>query len=334
MKCGLWFDYRNPPAWRRADSDIYREVLELSQLAEALGYDSVWLSEHHFVADGYCPALLPAAAAVAAVTERVRIGTNVLLLPLHHPLRVAEDAAVVDLISNGRFQLGVAAGYRSEEFATYGISRRERASRMEEGVRVLRGAWGPEPFAFAGQHWQFPPTDVTPKPKQDPLPLWMGASTGPALRRAARHGCHLLLAGGRSHYDLYCQELAAHGLDRANFAVASSRVCYVGESDAQAWEDVKAHLLYQQKLYRAWFGEAGDIPVSGPLPDDPDQLPRHLHFIGGPDSVAEALARHFANLPVDLFIFWAGLPGLDPAKTRRSVERFAREVMPRFRHEA
>ena len=127
MRVGTIIGFQNPAQWRVPWPELYESGLRFAEEAEALGLDEVWLTEHHFADDGYCPALLPVAAAIAARTTRIRIGTKVVLLPFHNPLRLAEDVAVVDVLSGGRIDLGVAAGYRHEEFAGFGIDRRERA---------------------------------------------------------------------------------------------------------------------------------------------------------------------------------------------------------------
>ena len=119
LRFGLWYDFRNPPRWRRDPAELYRGIVAQIARAEQLGWDDVWLSEHHFIDDGYTPSMLPLACAIASATTRMQIGTSVLLLPLHDPLRVAEDAATVDVMSGGRFQLGVAAGYRKGEFTEF-----------------------------------------------------------------------------------------------------------------------------------------------------------------------------------------------------------------------
>jgi alkanesulfonate monooxygenase SsuD/methylene tetrahydromethanopterin reductase-like flavin-dependent oxidoreductase (luciferase family) len=107
LNVGLLFPFRNPPAWRKPFADFYADQIAQTRLAEDLGYDEIWLTEHHFAEDGYSPAILPIASAIAAVTRRIRIGTYLVLLPLHNAVRVAEDAATIDIISNGRFDLGV-----------------------------------------------------------------------------------------------------------------------------------------------------------------------------------------------------------------------------------
>src|SRR5215469_4850675 len=138
MNFGLLFAFRNPPTVQVPFAELYRKQFDLAVLVEDLGYDTIWLTEHHFIDDGYSPSLLPIAAAIAARTRRIRIGTFVILLPLHNALRIAEDAATVDIISNGRFDLGVGQGYRIPEFVGFNIPRRERGARLEKGAKAPR----------------------------------------------------------------------------------------------------------------------------------------------------------------------------------------------------
>ena len=168
MKFGLWYDLRNPVGSGRRLPDLYRDTLDQIVLAEQLGYDDIWLSEHHFIDDGYLPSLLPFAAAVAARTTRVTIGTNIVLMPFHHPIRLAEDCAVVDNLSDGRFLFGPAVGYRLEEFAGFGVERRYRGSITEEAVEVMVKCWTEEEFSYHGQHFDFDNIRCTPKPVQKP----------------------------------------------------------------------------------------------------------------------------------------------------------------------
>src|ERR671923_1423811 len=128
---------QRPPDDTRSDADLYEEMVERCVVAERAGFDSVWVSEHHFLDDGYMPSLLVACAAIAQATERVEIGTGVLLAPLIDPLRLAEDAATVDLISGGRLILGLGAGWRQEEFRMFGVPIEERVRRTTETIEIL-----------------------------------------------------------------------------------------------------------------------------------------------------------------------------------------------------
>src|SRR3954451_6139865 len=138
---GLMFSFRNPAAWRRPFADVYRDELDLIVHAEQLGFDTIWLTEHHFADDGYSPSIIPLAAAIAARTERVRIGFNLLLLPLHNAISLAKDIATLDVLSDGRIDVGLGQGYARHEFAGYGIDRGERLGRFREGLDVLEGMW-------------------------------------------------------------------------------------------------------------------------------------------------------------------------------------------------
>src|SRR5438445_7012939 len=138
IRFGLWYDFRNPAQWRQPADRLYRETLDQIAWGETHGFDDVWLSEHHFIEDGYLPSILPIAAAIGARTKRIRIASGVLLMPFHNPVRLAEDIAVVDIISGGRFELGVGVGFKLEEFDSFGVSFRERGSRTNESLDIIR----------------------------------------------------------------------------------------------------------------------------------------------------------------------------------------------------
>src|SRR5205085_8285153 len=152
---GLYYDFRNPPRWHQSWDRYYAEILDQIAWAETeLGFGSVWISEHHFVDDGYTPSPIPLAAAIAARTQRVRIGTSIAILPLQNPIKLAEDALTVDALSCGRFRLGVGVGYRPEEFAAFGVPITERWTRMAEGLQILRAAFDGRPVEVHGRHHQ------------------------------------------------------------------------------------------------------------------------------------------------------------------------------------
>lgn len=332
MKFGIWYHLRNPEAWRQPPEQLYRQTLGQIVKAESLGFDSVWVSEHHFTEDGYLPSLLLFLAAAAARTTRLRLGTSILLLPLHHPLRVAEDAAVLDIISGGRLDLGVAVGYRVEEFSGFQVPRRERGRRLDEAIEILRGAWGGEAFSHAGPHFSFANISVTPKPLQPGgPPLWIGGESRAAIRRAARLGCHLLPSPSEE-FDVvavYRQALREYGRDPAHFHIKSFQTMFCSEDPARAWAELKPHFLYQHNLYRRWYREAGDSDATDA--SDAKALSRESYFVGTPDGCAEAIRAAQRKLDTDEFVFWAGPPGYPLESATRSLELFAREVIPRFR---
>src|SRR5947209_8414965 len=178
-----------PPGSERTFEQEYREVLDLVRLAETLGFDSAWVSEHHGSSDGYLPSLLPMLAAFAAATERIRLGTGVRLTPFHDPLRLAEDAAVVDQLSGGRLILGLGLGWRDEEFRMFGQPVEERVKRTVDAVEILRRAWTGERFSYQGSVYSCDRVKVTPAPSQRPgPPIYLGGFTDQAVRRAGRLG--------------------------------------------------------------------------------------------------------------------------------------------------
>lgn len=335
MRVGVWFDFRNPRRWRRSWQRLYAETLEEIQLAESLGYDSVWFSEHHFTDEGYLPSLPVALAAAAARTTRVRLGTAVVLAPLHHPLRLAEDLAVVDQLADGRLEVGLAPGYRPSEFAQLGVPHGERGARTDETIELLRLAWrsGVEgtPFSYAGRHHRFEQVVVAPPPLQLPAPpLWVGGSSRASALRAARYGCNYMPDSGApvEVYDLYRSALGEHGFDAGTLRTMTNRVIYVCEDPEAGWNDVKEHYLHVFNVYREWFAEAGDFAELGPPLTDADQLPRDVHVVGTPAMVVQWLQELRQRVPFDDLLFWARPPGLSLEKAARSLELFARHVMP------
>ena len=337
MNVGLMFSFRNPPKWKKPWADVYASQLEQMRLAEELGYDTVWLTEHHFAEDGYSPSLLTLAGAAAATTHRVRIGTFLLLLPLHNAVRVAEDAATVDVISRGRFDLGIGKGYARHEFLGYGISRKERPSRFEEGIDVLRGIWTEDPFSYEGKHYHLKDIRLTPKPVQQPHPpLWVGALAPKAVDRAARLGCHFLGIGDTAVYD---DALRRYGRDPAEHHVAQLVWVHMAPSRDQAWDEAQEHVHWMLTVYGGWLEESGDMPDAPPTifkPPPAAELRRTKEptlfspIIGSTDDVARGLDEFLGKTRTTHLVLGMHLPGLDPKLTRRSMETFAQELMPRF----
>jgi alkanesulfonate monooxygenase SsuD/methylene tetrahydromethanopterin reductase-like flavin-dependent oxidoreductase (luciferase family) len=251
MKIGTSIAFQNPPQWQLPWPDLYAQTFEFVRHVEAVGLDEVWISEHHFVDDGYCPSVIPAATALAATTERIRIGSKVILLPFHDPLRLAEDIAVADIISGGRIDLGLAAGYRRDEFDGFAIDPSERGARMREGLDVLLKALSGMPFSHDGRFFHYGRVQLVPPPVQQPLPLWLGGRTAAAMRRAARYRANLALAdfvleNCVEDYENYGAALADKGLDVADFEIAAVSSIFLDEDAERAWALAAPHLLYQQ----------------------------------------------------------------------------------------
>jgi alkanesulfonate monooxygenase SsuD/methylene tetrahydromethanopterin reductase-like flavin-dependent oxidoreductase (luciferase family) len=338
LKFGLMQDFRNPRPWRKPDPELYHAILDQVIRAEELGYDNVWLTEHHFAEDGYNPSLLPTAAAIATRTHRIRIGTFVLLLPFQHPVRVAEDATCIDIWSNGRFDLGVGQGYSYKEFNALCMPRDERSARLAEGIDLIKRLWTEERVSYAGHFTQVKDLTLAPRPVQQPhVPIWIGARTEKATRRVARLGCNLLATIGPDPAPWYMDELTRIGRNPDDFCVAQLRLVYVAETEDHAWEDSQDHLFNMMEFYGEILAEANDAP--GDKDVFPFKSSRELRdsafgravMIGTPDQVARKLEQFHKSFRCTHFIMSTQLPGLDPRKGTRSLELFAREVMPGFR---
>jgi probable F420-dependent oxidoreductase len=329
MEIGVLYDCRNPARWRTDGALLYADVLGHAALVEELGFDTVWLTEHHFVDDGYLPSCLPLAAAIAARTRRVTLGTAVLLLPLHDPLRVAEDVAVVDLISGGRLRLGVGLGYRAHELEAFGVQRSSRASRLEEAVDVLRLAWGDGPVRFEGRHYQYNGIDVTPKPVQRPgPPIWFAGRSARPMERAARLGDGLIAPSGHDSYRAYRDELAKVGrTGPVNLAALEFRIPSDDpERDAVRFEP---HLLYRSTLYNQWYGEAGDLEADRLRlrRQRADPIVRAEHFFCTVEEMTQRLSA-LADTGFTSIIWFATLPGAAVHALTPNLALLVERVMP------
>lgn len=172
------------PADKRSWANVWSDSIVSAQIAEEAGFDSIWVGEHHFDANGYLPAVFPMLAAISVSTQKVMLGTKVLLAPLHHPLRIAEDAAGVQLLSNGRLILGLALGYRDEEFQAFGVAAKDRVSLLTECIDVCRRAWEGDALTFASARTQMAGVRMQPTP--GPIPIWLGGRAAKALDRVGR----------------------------------------------------------------------------------------------------------------------------------------------------
>lgn len=338
MRFGIgYYSLQSPPHNPIPHQKLYAEMLEEISAAEELGFESAWLTEHHFLDDGYCPSLLLTAAAIGARTKKVRIGTGVLLLPLHDPIRVAEDAAVTDLISGGRLILGLGLGYRKEEFDGFGVSLKQRKGRMEEGIEILQKSWADEPFSFQGRYHQYNNINVTPKPVQKPIPIWIGAFTEPAIRRAARIGAPLYVpAIGvipiiKQLFDLHSSLLKEYGRNPDDFEKPLVREVYVSDEKRDAvWEKIKEHGTYTAKGYAAW---GSMVDRNGNLLSDPNDpilydLAKEQGIFGTPEECIETILEYKKASPVDNLICRFNFPGISHEEAMRSIRLFAEKVMP------
>jgi len=332
IRLGYQVDFRNPPGSGRSFDELYNAIFEQIQRAEQLGFDSIWLTEHHLTDDGYLPSLMPMAAAIAARTKRVQIGTYVLLFPFYHPVKLAEDIAVVDVISGGRLRIGVGQAYRAEEFAAFGINKKQRLGRTLETIEILKLAWTGERFSFKGKYFELNDVRVLPRPVSQPHPelLWgVGAPKG--IQRAAAMGLSFATVGAASAIRIYHDALLAGGKDPSQFSVVGSRNVYIADSAAQAWSDIEGPAMYWAENYGRWLSQHAGTDISKvAIRPEPERL-RRASVLGPPAEVRARLARIIEEDKLTDLIINMQLPGLDPAKGMRSMVRFGTEVLPFLR---
>ncbi|TCC44625.1 LLM class flavin-dependent oxidoreductase [Kribbella capetownensis] len=273
-------------------------------VADRLGFVGAWLSEHHLAADGVLPSPLVMAGLLAGRTTRIRIGTNVLVLPLHHPLRVAEDAAVLDLVSGGRFVLGVGQGYAEREFAAFGADRRRRGALLEEGVETIRRAWAGE-------------LAVTPRPGHR-IPIYAAGVTAPGLRRAARVGDGVIIYCATPADLIARRELLDEVVDQPPPLICTG-IMHVDEDADRAWADASPGIAYLE----------GEIASYGGT--EPPALRREDYLIGTPEDVAERLIELHAATRFVQFAHWLRLPTMSHEAALRSLELVAARVIPAVR---
>jgi alkanesulfonate monooxygenase SsuD/methylene tetrahydromethanopterin reductase-like flavin-dependent oxidoreductase (luciferase family) len=331
VRFGVAYDFRNPPGSGRSNAELYASVLAQVERVDALGYDLIWITEHHFVEDGYVPSFVAVAGAIAARTRRVRISSDIVLLPFQHPLRLAEDLAVLDNLSDGRMELGVGMGYAPHEFRGFGISKRERVSRTEEGIEVLRRAWSGERFDFRGRRWSFEGALVRPRPVQPGgPPLWLAAMSEAGARRAARLELNLLPQGDRRLVlDPWREQLRRAGRRVEDFRVGIIRPWLVTDERARDWPAVREAERYKGRIYAEWIRESGDA-VSFLGGEGAQPIPQGW-IVGDADQCRAELAKFIAEYGLTDVVTWGVPPGVAPEALNTSLERFAREVMPAFR---
>ncbi len=329
IKFGYMLDFRNPKFSNLDFGTFYSEMFRQIDFVERAGFHSIWVTEHHFVDDGYLAPVMPMLAAVAARTSRITLGTYVLLAPLYHPLRLAEDAAMIDVLSGGRLRLGIGMGYRDEEFDALQVSKKTRYSRTLETIEILKRAWSGETFSFAGKHFNFHDVRVVPRPISRPYPelLWGGMTTK-AIQRAAELDLGFACNLGRHQIEIYREAMRARGKDPAAYSLVNSRIVYVADDEPKAWNDIEAAAMYQAGLYGKWLSAAS--PGQQWIQPDANQL-KSSSIIGSPETVRAKLAEVIETASPTELIINMQLPGLAPAKTMRSLARFTTEVLPKLR---
>jgi alkanesulfonate monooxygenase SsuD/methylene tetrahydromethanopterin reductase-like flavin-dependent oxidoreductase (luciferase family) len=294
VKIGLFLDLRNPPAWQRPWDEHYSTTVETVVEAERLGIDAIWLSEHHLFGDGYLPQPLTFGAALAQATSRIRIGTAILIAALRHPRHVAEEAAIVDLVSGGRLELGIGAGWSRSEYEAFGVEHERRFGVTEARVREIRDLLA-DP-------------NLTPPPLQRPLPLWLGAMRPLGARRAGRLGVGMLSLD-RALLAPYREGLAAAGLPPGAARMGGLVEIVLADDPEATAAELRPYREHQVRTY----AEVRDPGFEGTVHDD------GLRVLT-PEGAATEIGQIVEGLPVEHVYLWLSVGGMPEEIVRRHAE--------------
>src|SRR5437763_15867193 len=313
----------------------YNEALEEVTRAEALGFDSVWMEEHRAVTNHCWPSPLPVLAGCATRTSTMTLGTDIIVAAFHHPVRLAEDVAMLDVMSNGRVVLGIAIGYKPDEFALYGVDLEKRGARFEEQLAIMKGLWTQDSVSFKGTYYTVEGR-LEPKPVAKPHPpLWIGGWGDITLRRAATLAHNWipgptadlarLLQGKRR----FLANPAARGRPQAITEWTLTRDVIIADTDQEARARADAHIMvaYRREYAGGWRHPFIDASIATDL----DRLMEDRFIIGGPDQCIAKIRRFVEAYGMTHLICRTFFPGMSPAHITREPELLAKEVMPAFR---
>jgi alkanesulfonate monooxygenase SsuD/methylene tetrahydromethanopterin reductase-like flavin-dependent oxidoreductase (luciferase family) len=341
MEFGTFLLLQSPSA--RSSQEIYARGVEIAQAAESLGFRNMWLAEHHFSTYGYLSRPLQFATYIAAKTERMRVGTAVIVVPLHHPLVIAEEIATADLLSGGRLDVGLGRGYQRYEFERLGLDLADSRPRWEESVDIMLKAFEGKPFTYDGKFFQIPETTVLPQPLQQPHPpIWITAQSPESVEAAVRRGFNVLTGGfgipieRTAEFRRLFDRLVAELNPPHPLLVGTQRAVYVTDNEADAraaaeearW-NMRVTLSLRHGYERVERGRAIAVPRDQE-PETDDLLARFL-VIGTPDTCIHQIKRMQELVGISHFncSFWFG--DLEHRRVLRSMELFAGEVMPVFK---
>jgi alkanesulfonate monooxygenase SsuD/methylene tetrahydromethanopterin reductase-like flavin-dependent oxidoreductase (luciferase family) len=353
LRFGTYYFLQAPPD--RADAAILRDEVDQMVMSEDLGFDSIWLTEHHYADYGLSSAPSVLLATVAARTQRIRLGIAVYVIPFHHPLRLAEETATLDILSGGRLTVGLGRGNRPMEFFGHGVPQEQSRGRMEEGVDVLLQAWSAERVNYSGAYWRIHNVPVYPKPVQKPHPpLAFAVSSPETIAWTARNGYAMLSSGlgtpllqTLKNRDTYVQGLHEAGFGQNRIAALLSRWVvtkhvYVAPTDAEA--RAEAHLpemWYRDAFIRSLSAdgltglhpsvhESANAMIARLRSQTWEDLLETALVIGSPETVAGKVSE-LREAGVGELVCWMNFGGLPIDKVRRSMRLFAQEVIPHFR---
>jgi len=338
MKFGLFFVLQRPD--HMPERYIYETEIPQMIAAEDLGYESIWIAEHHFSSYGVCSAPQVLAASVAGQTKRLRIGMGIILLPLHDPVQIAEELSVLDVLSGGRLDVGIGRASTLIEYSGYDIPYAESRARVDEGLEILRGVWTQDPFSYAGAFRQVHDLSLVPKPLQKPCPpLYLACNSADTVPIAARHGLPMMSSflvldqALVERREVYRRVSVEHGHPPQEVAarVAQTwnvRFVYVAEDERAARADPREHLL---GLLAAAARRRTTPRPAGHVDGSYEDLVRAgAAFHGTPDQVIDQIGQFHERTGIDNLLCFMSVRTMNPTKVMRSMELFAARVMPHF----
>jgi alkanesulfonate monooxygenase SsuD/methylene tetrahydromethanopterin reductase-like flavin-dependent oxidoreductase (luciferase family) len=330
---GYLYDFRNPQQWHRPWNDVYAETLDVVAWSETVGFGGAWVPEHHGADDGCLPTPNLALAAMAARTSTIRIGAGLALGPLYHPVRFAEECAVLDIVSGGRFDAALAIGYRRREYEMFGERFSRRGNRFDEFLHIVRALWAGETVTFAGRHYTVNEARITPTPPRGRIPLYIGGFTDRALDRVAAYADGYL--GNEEVCDLYLEKLKHHGKDPATAAIRIPGLFLtVAEDPEQAMQELAPYYHHVFATYGAWMDEDNAIGMENAAMQQSMDVEAFkqsgiLQILTPKQAVA-----HFETLqeriPLEHYMMMRP-PGLPAERFVEHAQVFADKVIPAFK---
>jgi probable F420-dependent oxidoreductase len=334
MKIGAFLGTQHPAGadMRRAFADHLAQV----RAVRKAGFDAVWVGQHYLTGPDQFFQTTPLLARLAAEAGEMAIGTNLLLLPLHNPIDVAEQYATMDVIADGRLILGVGLGYRQEEYDAFGVERSTRARRFEEGLELLKRLWTEDRVTFEGRFWRVKDASIRPRPLQHPRPpIWIGAAADPAVRRAARLG-DAWISTSVTTFSAIVEQVALYRRARAEAGLppaAEYAKCvelYVAEDARRAFDESVPYMAAKYRSYYAW-GMGQNVPGETGEALALADLARDRFVVGAPEDVIRECVRHRDELGVTHLIARFNFPGMAPVNVLNAIRLFGEAVIPALR---
>ncbi|MGD9616283.1 MAG: LLM class flavin-dependent oxidoreductase [Alphaproteobacteria bacterium] len=329
MKLGV-LQFFSWPERRVPLETVFARALDRIEIMDRTGYDAVWLAEHHFSSFSVCPSVHLMGTMAASRTKRLRIGTGVSLAPFYHPLRLAEEVALLDVLSGGRVNWGAGRGFARVEFENFGVPPDESTSRFHEAVEIVLRAWTEERLTFAGKHFRFDGVEVLPKPLQRPRPpVWMAATSEPSIDWAAGQGFSILMDPHSAHRDLgrkrrhYAERLEAAGFSIDGRDLPMARLLALGDSDTEAEAVARRGAEW---IVNSYFSATHNpVSIKDPTAPGADPVQRYLDGVilyGTVDAVLDNILRLREEIGLD-YLLAAPL-------SHRSFMLLTEKILPRL----